>query len=361
MALALIIVVIILHQIGGGGWVVGSITSSEPSPELLTLGPLAPAKAEVPSPDIIRGITNAVEAREASLRQADMYLVLTERASPLFWEFLTETSSHPGTTTDLPSRDEILGPTTKRVRLAFNGEKMRTEVLVETKDKEPKDTRHPYRRETAYDGTCSYIYYPDMRRGYVDLGRDYVEDEFARLVMMQYGDQPISALLQMEGMKYEGRQTVGGTECVKLAVTKKTQANAKIDAVKKTEIWLAPEFGYAPKRIARSFVPKAGSGACGNCTISEIEEFIVSDNVWIPSKGKNVSYRVREDGQLDWYKTTEWKLVNYSPEAPDWLFKINFPIGTQVFDNAHGGRGYVVGMLEDVDKNTLAGTPKPSY
>jgi hypothetical protein len=222
-------------------------------------------------------------------------------------------------------KELVLGPTTYSTRWTYSGVKLRHESRV-VGDREPLVPLH-YANHTdaVFDGERTFCYYPKDGRGTIGSGQAggiLTKAPEPRLTLLRIDGDTLSGLLRSATVKYEGRQTVGDTECLKIS--------ASIGALR-YEIWISSTNGYCAKRIL------SRRSETNVFVLAEVRTFQQAvDGTWFPLSGSYAEFRpVEPEGEAVCLSSTDWSVTSYSPEVPADAFALQFPEGTKV--DMYGG------------------------
>ena len=283
-----------------------------------TLKPTTEGSAE--QARVLQSIVRQLQLMEEDSREGDAYFKIATKVGPI------------------PKLQAVLRPKTKLTRWAFNAGRIRYESRLLSKDDEKTNLKEFSEDDlqAVYDGSYTYEFHPATQEGSLSTGKygacDSVQETW--LTLTTSGGKPISEMVKMPGAKYEGRELVGSTECLKIGIP---YASGKL------EIWLSPSNGYRAKKIVYSSpTPEAFS----LYSIDEVETFQQTNGIWFPSKGKGTRFRQdNKTGKRDLRDSVEWTVVSFSTETPDHLFHLEFPIGARVFDSSgKKSRTYIIGQ-----------------
>lgn len=310
----------------------------------LQLGQLQPSpQGEADQARLLDSLAKQVEASEAYQDQADAYFMVVTRNSELFYKLLAETDKfyeRPGVKIEGPTLDAFVLQK-RQVRWSFNGGRVRYEIRRLPLDKGSQAKAQDQLTQDqhiifAYDGSSTYTYMPDSHTGSIETGLSsrsaMIEESWMTLTTPD--NNTLSELLRTKGARYEGRQTVGNTECLKVTLP----FGSGLD-----EVWISPTNGYRAKCKVYSRQPES-EGEFGSYNITMIDEFRQYGDLWFPIKGTIIRWRLSKSGNKDWLTYKEWSVVDVKPDVPDRLFQLDFPLGTKVSDFAAKPiRSYVVG------------------
>ncbi|OFX13995.1 MAG: hypothetical protein A2Z18_10750 [Armatimonadetes bacterium RBG_16_58_9] len=218
-----------------------------------------------------------------------------------------------------PDRVTVIGPTEYRTRWTFKGIRSRYETRRVRKPDETTSLKD--HAIVGFDGTTSTEYYPQSKEANVSAGQHarFIAMKESRLV----GEEGLVRMLEGKDSVYEGRQTVGDTDCYKITVA---QESAKLEA------WVTEDFHV--KRLATSTTYPDGYGGY---LLREVESFAQHEGgIRYPAKGKMGDFLRTPEGSKQWRTTVEWSVSQYSPMAAVSLFDLKLPAGTRVVHMAGG-------------------------
>lgn len=273
----------------------------------------------------LSAIVKAVRASEVTQSEGDASFRLTEYRTNRAYEAAAAFAAGLGTPGSgqiaLQDRETFLRPFVRVTRLVTSGAKTRYESRLL---RDPADKPDKYDEAIAVsDGTRSTCLAPLAGTGRVEKGNatEIRKAYEPWLTLGTVASKPVSAIMVLPSARYEGRQSVGDTDCLKVSAVQ--------DSVK-YEIWISPANGYRVKRIART---RNGPGADWATSIGEVDSFKeYGDGLWFPNGGKHAEFVAGEATEDKLFHGVKWSVTSYSSAAASSAFSLALPLGTKMVD-----------------------------
>ena len=294
--------------------------------DFLPIGALEAAPQDQDSQaDLMVALASVVASQENTAREFDARFEVTTETTPESYERMivrvSEIPLKPGGRYVFRPKEVVVGPLKRNTRWAKNGSITRHESRMDC-DPSLIQSQSPQHADGVYDGANYYRYFPKDNTGRVSStpNSTVMQAYEPWLTLTNIGGVSLTEFLRSPGARYEGQQSVGDTDCIKVSAARGARAY---------EIWVSPQNGYRAMRAVRSRE--------GFLVITEVSSFRDCGNGrWFPESGRHVAFTIDGSQEPAWQSHVTWRLTNYRDSAGDELFAAPFPSGTEVTDTTAG-------------------------